>query len=312
MVVKKNSLFNILLLNKEIDEKGKHIIIFPPDLPIIVREYNFRFEFPVKPNFHDYLEIIYILKNEVTLKCGKKDYDVKKGDILIVGKNEIHNCFQHEDESVEFISVKFLAEMIYSFGGYDMDFEYLRPFYSRSYNFNKLISFNSINNQNILEKIYFIKNTIEEKKKHYRIKAKNVLAEILLEIVEYYDELPIELLDEHSKYLKELNRLKNVFELLNNEYGQKISLSRAADVAFLNECYFSKFFKRVTGFTYSNYLQRIRIEKAKELLINEDFSIARIAFLTGFNTLNFFNKTFKKFTKLTPTEYRMKTRKKEI
>jgi len=138
------------------------------------------------------------------------------------------------------------------------------------------------------------------------------LTEILLDIVEFYDELPVELFDEHSKHLQDLNRLKKVFELLNKEYNEKITLGKAARVACLTESYFSNFFKRVTGFTFSNYLQRIRVKKAKELLMSEDFSTIRIAFLTGFNTLSYFNRTFKKFTKLTPSKYRKKVRTKQI
>ena len=53
------------------------------------------------------------------------------------------------------------------------------------------------------------------------------------------------------------------------------------------------FFKLAMGFTFTNYSQRIRIEKSKELLLSSDFTISRIAFLTGFNTVSFFNRTFK-------------------
>jgi AraC-like DNA-binding protein/mannose-6-phosphate isomerase-like protein (cupin superfamily) len=300
------SLFDVLLLNREIDKSGKHEIEFPSDFPLVVREYTFRFEFPLKPNFHEYLEIIYILKNRAILQYSGKRYDVQEGDLIVIGKNEIHNCFQYDNESVTLISLKFLTEMIFSFIGYDLDFEYIRPFYSKSSKFNNHIKANKIDNQKILEKMLSIKNIIEKKKTHYKIKAKNILTEILLDIIEFYDVLPTDLHDKHSKHLQDLERLKGVFHLLNNEYYEKITLAKAAKVACLNETYFSVFFKKVTGFTFSNYFQRIRIEKAKELLTNTDFSTSRIAFSTGFNTQNYFNKTFKKFTKLTPSAYREK------
>jgi AraC-like DNA-binding protein len=309
---KNNSLFNVLLLNQEIDKKGKHIIDFPSDFPLVVREYNFKFEFPIKPNFHDYLEIMYILENRAILQYSEKMYDVQKGDILVIGKNEIHHCFQYKNESFTLLSLKFLTEIIYSFIGYEIDFEYLRPFYSKSSKFQNLIPIRRIDNQEILEKILFIKEVTEQQKKHYKIKAKNVLMEILLNIVESFDELPTELFDQHSKHLQDLERLKGVFDLLNNKFNEKISLKTAAQLACLNETYFSNFFKKVTGFTYSNYLQRVRVDKAKEMLVNTDYSTTRIAFSSGFNTPNYFNKTFKKLTKFTPSEFRKKVRKKDI
>jgi AraC-like DNA-binding protein len=196
--------------------------------------------------------------------------------------------------------------------GYEIDFEYLRPFYSKSSKFQNLIPNGKLDNQKILKNILFIKEVTEQQEKHYQIKAKNALLEIVLDIVEFYDELPTELFDQHSKHLEDLDRLKEVFDLMNNEYNGKIPLKKAAEIACLNETYFSNFFKKVTGFTYSNYLQRLRVDKAKEMLINTDFSTTRIAFSSGFNTPNYFNKTFKKLTKFTPSEYRDKIRNKDI
>ena len=101
-------------LNKEINKNGKHVIEFNPEFPLDIKEYNFLFEFPVKPNYHDYLEIIYILENKATIQCGEKKYNVKKSDLLIIGKNEIHSCFQYGFESINLVSLQFLPELIYN------------------------------------------------------------------------------------------------------------------------------------------------------------------------------------------------------
>jgi YesN/AraC family two-component response regulator len=246
------------------------------------------------------------------LQYNKKIYNVSRGDILVIGKNEFHYCNQHNEESVTLISLKFLEEIIHSFIGYDIDFEYIRPFYSKSSKFQNMIPKGEIENEKILEQIMIIKELVENQKKHYQIKAKNALLEILLKIVEFYDEIPTDLYDQHSKHMQDLDRLKDVFELINNSYSEKLTLKRVAQVACLNETYFSSFFKKVTGFTFSNYLQRARVEKAKEMLVQTDFSTTRIAFLSGFNSYNYFDKTFKKLTKFTPSKYRERILKNKI
>ena len=280
------------------------MVEFNSEFPLEIKEYNFLFEFPVKPNHHDYLEIVYILENKATIQCGEKKYNVKKNDLLIIGKNEIHGCFQYGFESISLMSLQFLPELIYNATGCDIDFEFIRPFYCKSPDFINLLSEKRINTNKIYDKIKDIKNLIRYKKKNYKIKAKKVLLEILVEIVEYYGEIPEIYFENHNRHISDLDRLKDVFNLLEKHYNKNITLEEAAKTACLNKCYFSRFFKLVMGFTFTNYLQRIRIEKSKELLLNSDFTISRIAFLTGFNTLSFFNRTFKKFVKMAPNQFR--------
>lgn len=72
----------------------------------------------------------------------------------------------------------------------------------------------------------------------------------------------------------------------------------------INKSYFCKLFKEDTGYTYSKYLNVFRIEKRKKLLLNTDMSLIDIAISVGFNSQNYFTMVFKKFVKMTPTEFR--------
>ena len=69
-----------------------------------------------------------------------------------------------------------------------------------------------------------------------------------------------------------------------------------------------KIFKRDIGFTFSSYLNMLRIEKAKELLLKSDMSITVIAFDIGYNDSNYFSTVFKNIEGISPREYRKKIR----
>ena len=58
------------------------------------------------------------------------------------------------------------------------------------------------------------------------------------------------------------------------------------------------------GVSFSNYLNKIRIEQSKLLLKNTDFSIVEIAMEVGFEDQSYFSKVFKNLTKMTPKQYR--------
>lgn len=82
---------------------------------------------------------------------------------------------------------------------------------------------------------------------------------------------------------------------------------RIADLAaqyHYNAGYLSEIFHRETGMTIVAYLQHLRIEEAKRLLLTTDYHIDTIATLSGFGDAKYFMKVFKRTTNVTPTEYR--------
>ncbi len=63
-------------------------------------------------------------------------------------------------------------------------------------------------------------------------------------------------------------------------------------------------FKRVTGLHFTAYLSLVRIEKAKNLLLNPNARVSEIAFEAGFQSLAHFNRVFKRLSGLSPTAHR--------
>ena len=106
--------------------------------------------------------------------------------------------------------------------------------------------------------------------------------------------------------------LKNLSEYLSRaldymmiNYTDDITLKKVSDAIFISSFYLSHLFRREMNTTFSDYLCKIRIEKAKGFLKNEkDPRIQEIAVKTGFNDPNYFTKTFKKIVGLAPSEYR--------
>jgi AraC-like DNA-binding protein len=67
-------------------------------------------------------------------------------------------------------------------------------------------------------------------------------------------------------------------------------------------------FKRATGMTFTEYVSRVRVEKAKNLLLNPLSRVSEVAFASGFQSIPHFNRVFKKYAGVSPTEYRAQIR----
>jgi len=91
---------------------------------------------------------------------------------------------------------------------------------------------------------------------------------------------------------------------LEQDYGQAISIEGLAAEFNMSPRNFSRRFKQATGESPSQYLQRVRMEAAKELLHDPDMSISQIAYQVGYDDLSYFSRLFNRYTGALPQAYR--------
>jgi AraC-like DNA-binding protein/mannose-6-phosphate isomerase-like protein (cupin superfamily) len=108
---------------------------------------------------------------------------------------------------------------------------------------------------------------------------------------------------QHEKHSFTNFRLIKVIQFLTTNYQRKIELENVAEIANLHPAAFCRFFKEKTGKSLSEYVNDMRIGYACRLIIEGKMSVSQISFESGFNNLSNFNRTFKRHTKFTPTEY---------
>ena len=89
-------------------------------------------------------------------------------------------------------------------------------------------------------------------------------------------------------------------------YQEDISLVQIASYVNLNPFYFSKMFKKRTGENFSDFVMKIRIEHAKQLMQNESLNLKEISYEVGYKDPNYFSRVFKKYTNESPKIYRQK------
>ena len=99
--------------------------------------------------------------------------------------------------------------------------------------------------------------------------------------------------------------IKRALAFMQENHSGTLDLEQAAAEACLSKYHFSRLFHRMVGMPYQDYLTRIRIEEAKQLLKQTPYlSLTRIAIRVGFGTLRNFEGQFKKLTRRSPSEYR--------
>ena len=132
-----------------------------------------------------------------------------------------------------------------------------------------------------------------------KITSLEILCQKLQEIVEAFSESMFNYIPSKNNEL-----IKKAMLYISENFSTPLTLEAVADQIHLHPAYFSSLFKQSTGSSFKEYLNMVRIEESKRLLANTDFSIIDIAMAVGFEDQSYFSKVFKKYTGLTPKQFR--------
>lgn len=107
-----------------------------------------------------------------------------------------------------------------------------------------------------------------------------------------------------GQFMNTRENIKRTVQYISDHIDEHLSLSLLSSVAAMSECYYSHVFKLETGIGVKDYINQVRIKKAKQLLRETDLKIAGIALAIGITNTNYFSVFFKRLTDKTPIEYR--------
>ncbi|MBI9104523.1 MAG: helix-turn-helix domain-containing protein [Spirochaetales bacterium] len=157
------------------------------------------------------------------------------------------------------------------------------------------------------ERIPFFTQRSEIPKLCYRLmeKERYDLPDFLFWVLELFR--AVALLDNREMAVKpsqlELSWLRKVINYTELNFDRKITLNEVAVEIGFSSAYFSRLFKKNTGFSYWNYLQTVRLERAAELL-KQGLGVSETAELSGFQDVSYFIKVFRENRGLSPGQYK--------
>lgn len=99
-------------------------------------------------------------------------------------------------------------------------------------------------------------------------------------------------------------RINQILDYINNHYKEHISLKDVSEQFYISQSAFSKYFKGQMNIGFKEYINELRIYEAKRMLSESNTTITEIALDIGFKTVTLFNKNFKDYTGMTPSEFR--------
>lgn len=124
------------------------------------------------------------------------------------------------------------------------------------------------------------------------------------EYIDWVNEMQINIFKQMNDYHNHHFMIIKIKKYISENFNKDISLQDAANYLNLSSGYFSRFFSGEMGETFTDYIIKLRIEHAKELIKASNFKIYEIAEMVGYENQHYFSRIFKKVTGLTPQQYK--------
>lgn len=265
-----------------------------------------RFTFPL--HYHQDLELIFVERGTAYVSVMQKDYELKEGQLAIIGCNHIHSYFEKDDKEqlgedhTKFYIMKINWEFLKVYG---QDQDILKLLYPILFDVNIIDTNNSPMFKDIkmiFTKIHMEKIADQDGKLFFLMSYLYLLIGLVIRGMTFDESMIV-----NSKYMeKEHDLLSRVNDYMFREYQSGIDLNTMATALGYSEFHFSRQFKRFTGITFKQYLTHYQISMAKEDVIENQETIAEIAYKHGFNSVKTFNRLFKSYYGVAPTVYRKK------
>ena len=266
----------------------------------VIQENEKEFEYPW--HYHPEYELTYILKSHGVRYVGNSIENFFDDDLVLIGSNLPHCWINTPDQqqSASAIVVYLKEEFLDKTWMQSCEFEAIRNLLDLS---NKGIKFDKAVALKLKEK-YF------ELLKLPPLEKLMLLLQILQELAQTTE---YHFLCEQG-YSYELNHVHNeriniVYKFIEKHYKQKISLADIATQVNMSEEYFSRFFSKVMKKPFFEFLNEYKINRACKLLIETDKQVSEACYASGFESIPFFYRQFKKFKKCQPKNYRLNYQK---
>ncbi len=243
---------------------------------------------------HDYYQLWYLVRGKCRHRIDNHDFTLNRGDMIFIPPFSYHSMYEGSEDLVV-IGVDFTESF---FSGTEADRTIMQYCVTpirlkQSEKLSVLLA-----NDDIEDLILEMFQEYTEKKTFHNIIIKSDLTKLIVLIERMLNE------NQEMAYSKMDRMMTDVLKYIHSNFNEKISVKDLCNEIHMSETFLTNSFKAITGKTVVEYVNDLKINKAKQLLVETDMRVTDISYELGFSDGAYFNRVFKKKVKLTPNAYR--------
>ncbi|MCF4142414.1 MULTISPECIES: helix-turn-helix transcriptional regulator [Dethiosulfovibrio] len=288
----------IILMYVEAAMDGELVTLSDMSFPVSVLEHVKIGGGPLfEPHFHDHhLQFFRFLSGRARIFCDQREYEMESSEVLIVNRGELHYGEGLSDELRYFV-FRIDIDLLSSYGIFPCGERYLSPLR------NGLVTFRR---RPVGDGIRRLLDSVVERCRRcdegYELGVLGGVFGLLEELFRSCGVMSLVSSDVEI-LMRKRQALSAVFEYVEKNYREGVSLPEAADIAHMSVGHLCRLFRRSTGRTFVDYVNRMRVEKAAALLSLEGCNVTEAAMSVGFDDVGYFSRVFKKYMTRSPRQF---------
>ena len=254
-------------------------------------------------HWHDFMELLFVKKGCLQTKLRNTGITINEQELLVIMPGELHSTDYDGKDILEYyiiqIDTNFLRNTVFDSRELSDIYPYFFSSWTPDFFLCNADEVKKTGIQMLIDEMYC---EFSKKELGYTLFIRSGLLKIFALFLRRWDlnSRP----ESETGDISISMRMQPVLDFIKEQYHTKISNKEMAEKMCMSVYYFCRLFKKLTGYSFHNYLQFLRIDGAVNLLLSTNDSIKQIAYQVGFHDVNYFVKVFKREIGMSPDKYR--------
>lgn len=266
--------------------------------PFIIYPCTIPGDFPsVALHWHKSMELIYVKKGRGSIQMGLEQLEATAGDIFVLPPGTLHSLRGLPGQKMEYENMMFETELL-GVGAADVCArKYLIPLSGGQLLYAMHLQPDAEGYSAVAACLEQAEQLSENRNSGYELGIKAAMLQLIYTLLQLQPEQAV-------PESPQTARLKQVLQLVEAAYGQPLRVEQAAAVCGLSASHFMRWFRQMTGSSFTAFLKEYRLAAAAEQLRLTGNRVEDIARTVGYESLSNFNRQFRERYGVTPREYR--------
>lgn len=266
-------------------------------------------------HMHNYMQLWYVLEGSFRHSIDNQIFVQKQGDFLFVPPFFPHQIDTSESQNVEFIFCDLTEGFLNIFPDSNeketlFNLTYLRPVIMNAYHKNPFLSFTGKSKKQFENLFLELLNEYSNSSELSSTYLRTLIARLFTLITREYEAVSPH--EEDALFIKYRYAIQDALDHIDTHFTENIHLKDICKIALMSVSSFSYVFKQITGKTFIEYVNYLRVRHACNLLMDTNRSLLNICNECGFYDLAYFSRIFKRILGYPPSTYRKNIKKYHI
>ncbi|KAB8130111.1 AraC family transcriptional regulator [Gracilibacillus oryzae] len=263
-------------------------------LEVVAYYYKLWHEFEMELHYHSAMEIMYVIKGKCQIEIEDRMIDLRKGQYIWIQSNVKHRLIVHRENPCRMLNIEFLKkDKGQHFTSLDVLFEHSLTLRSLFHEHNRYFLLKD--DESVYNTLRHLVLELDRQTDSNQLLIDNLLVQLLL----WTDRNRMEFDQQSDSFY-----IKKVLTHIHENYDTALRVEDLASMSHLHPSYLHRLFKASLNMTINQYITKVRLDKAKMLLIHTEIPVTEISNYVGVNTSQYFSSLFKKDAGLSPSAYR--------